>query len=154
LTRASQALKRAATLTKASAHAQTKAPAPGIEAKEKAITAAQGAALKKAEEIVIMQVGDLVIYTEYFVICSASNSQQMKAIVDSVEEELHKQRVRPRAVEGRNSKEWTLMDFGDFVVHVFEKESRAYYSLEKLWMDAPRVEFEPDESKAALAGQD
>lgn len=151
MTRTSEVITRSGA---ARAAAQHKPKAPGVEARAKAIAAAMAASGKKAEDVVVMQVGELVLYTEYFVICSASNTQQMKAIADSVEEELHRIRVRPRAVEGRNSKEWTLMDFGDFVVHVFEKEARAYYSLEKLWMDAPRVEFELDENKAALAGQD
>lgn len=152
MTKVAEAARKGA--ARKAAHDTAITKTPGTEARGKAIAAALGASEKKAEDIVVMQVGDLVLYTEYFVICSASNSQQMKAIADSIEETLHKRRIRPRTVEGRNSKEWTLMDFGDFVVHVFEKDARAYYSLEKLWMDAPRVEFDTDENKAALAGQD
>lgn len=84
--------------------------------------------------------GDLVHYTDYFVICSGTSTQQVEAIADNIEDELRQIGFKPSGVEGKRNAQWVLMDYGDMVVHVFEQEVRSFYELEKLWLDAPRIE--------------
>ena len=114
------------------------------------VTVAAGAASAKTiEPTVVLEVGDLIAITDYFVISSGSNDRQVRSIAEEVE-----RRVKvsggssPRAVEGLDDARWVLMDFGDFVVHVFNDEARAFYDLERLWSDAPRFAWE---SKLDLA---
>lgn len=99
---------------------------------------------KKANDPVIIDVGDVFSVSDYFVVVSGSNPRQVAAIVDAVEEELKKVGgPSPVRVEGAESREWVLMDYGPFVVHVFNQEQRDFYQLERLWGDRPRVEWEP-----------
>lgn len=77
--------------------------------------------------------------TDYFVICSGENPIQIKAIAEAIEEELAKSKVYPSGIEGLDFARWVLMDYGDFVIHIFNEDARAYYELERLWMDAPRI---------------
>ncbi len=103
---------------------------------------------KKAISLKALDLQGLVTYTDYFVICSGESTPQVKAIVDNVEEGLRKRNVHPRAIEGRAHAHWVLMDYGDVIVHVFEKETRDFYELEKLWLDAPEIEIEGAERSA------
>ncbi len=97
---------------------------------------------RKAENTQAFFVGEVMGITDWFVVTSASNTRQVRAIVDNIEEELTELLgVKPIAVEGLDSLDWVLMDFGGFVVHVFHHELRSYYNLERLWSDVPR--FEP-----------
>lgn len=118
--------------------------ASGIESRKKAMTAALAALDKKALEVEILQVGDLVHYTDYFVICSGTNTQQVDAIADNIEDELRKLGFKPMSVEGKRNAMWVLLDYGDLVVHVFDEENRQFYELGKLWLDAPRLEPQAD----------
>ncbi len=116
-----------------------------IDSHARAIAAAEAAAEKKANEVVVLDVGDILGITEAFVVASASNRRQVKAIVDEVEEQvrvLHGS--TPTSVEGLDDAGWVLMDYGDFVVHVFLDETREYYALERLWSDAPTIWREAD----------
>jgi len=88
----------------------------------------------------------LTIIADYFVICSGQSSIQVKAIVDHIEETLKKDSVRPLRVEGIGFAHWALIDYGDVIVHVFESKTRDYYGLEKLWLDAPRLLFENEDT--------
>jgi len=88
----------------------------------------------------------LTIIADYFVICSGQSSIQVKAIVDHIEETLKKDSIRPLRVEGIRFAHWALMDYGDVIVHVFESGTRDYYGLEKLWLDAPRLLFENEDT--------
>lgn len=107
-----------------------------------AVLAARASSEKKATEPVVMDLGDLVGLTDYFVICSASNDRQVKAIVDEIEELVFNEvNVKPRAIEGLHDATWVLMDYGDIVVHVMGDEARAFYSLERLWSDAVVVDW-------------
>ena len=100
------------------------------------------AAEKKAVGIVVLDLREIASFTEFFVIASGTNQRQVQAIADEVNEQLKKQlRRRPVRVEGYNSAEWVLVDYGDFIVHVFDKEARDFYDLERLWRDAKRVEL-------------
>ena len=89
--------------------------------------------------MLVLDVHDITNIADYFVICSGATARQVKAIADEVDHRLSKGRVFPQHVEGAAESIWLLMDYGDVVVHVFEAENRAYYDLEGLWGDAPKV---------------
>ena len=95
---------------------------------------------KKANNIVILDISELSEISEYFIICSGSNQNQVQAIADNVEEELCKLDVKGKKIEGFKNAEWILMDYSDFVIHIFSDEQREFYGLEKIWSDAKRVE--------------
>lgn len=95
---------------------------------------------KKANNIVILDISELSEISDYFVICSGSNQNQVQAIADNVEEELGKKEIKGKKVEGFKNAEWILMDYSDFVIHIFSDEQREFYGLEKIWSDAKRVE--------------
>ena len=105
---------------------------------------------KKAADVAVLEVKDLVHYAEYFVLCSGTSTQQVKTIVEHIEDGLRKQKEKKLGIEGLGHAHWVLMDYGDVIVHVFEPETRQYYELEKLWLDAPRVPV--DEAQADLGG--
>lgn len=94
---------------------------------------------KKAFEILVLDLSKLTFICDYFVICSGSNSTQVGAIAEGIGQDLAKAGVHPSHVEGATGANWVLMDYGDVVVHVFEEQTRTYYSLEKLWGEAPRI---------------
>jgi|SRR5438552_6702442 ribosome-associated protein len=98
---------------------------------------------KKAEEITILELekgpGP---FTDYFVVCSGTNPRQVQAISDEVEERLERTGLRPTHVEGYKQAEWVLLDYVDFVVHVFSEKARKFYDLERLWKSARRLEPE------------
>ena len=105
--------------------------------------AAAAASAKKGNEIVALDVGDILSITDAFVITSASNVRQVRTIVDEIEKAMKDQlSAPPTSVEGLDDATWVLLDFGDVVVHVFLDETRAYYELERLWADAPRIDWE------------
>ncbi|MEI6403360.1 MAG: ribosome silencing factor [Actinomycetota bacterium] len=108
-----------------------------------AITAARAADDKKAENTIVLQVGNVLGITEYFVITSASNRRLVRTIVDAVEEQVRAEHGRsPLRSEGVGEQQWVLVDFGDVVVHVFADEVRAYYEIERLYRDVPRLEWQ------------
>jgi ribosome-associated protein len=123
-----------------------------LDSREKALEIARLALDRKALELAVLDLAGLVMYTDFFVICSAQNTQQVKAIVDRIEEGLKRHGMRPQGVEGRAFAHWVLMDYGDVIVHVFEQETREFYELDKLWLDAPRVAV--DENQDILGGED
>jgi ribosome-associated protein len=96
---------------------------------------------KKGEDVLVLDLRELTSFTDFFVILTGNSSRQNAAIVESIEQDLKKKKTRPLGIEGKEVGEWILMDYGDFVVHVFSKRAREYYSLEKLWADAPRVAY-------------
>jgi ribosome-associated protein len=104
--------------------------------------AARSAAGRQAEDVVILDVRDLIVITDYFVIASGSSDRQVRTIAEQVERDLKVVGVRPVRVEGEAGARWILLDYVDLVVHVFHDEERAYYRLETLWQDAPRVRWE------------
>lgn len=114
-----------------------------------AIAAARAAAEKGATDIVVLQVGDVLAITDYFVIVSASNPRLVRAVAQDVEERVYlSDGPKPIRIEGMAESEWVLMDFGTFVVHVFHYETRSYYELERLWSDVPRVDWVDPEVEA------
>jgi ribosome-associated protein len=123
-----------------------------LESRELAVKAAVAALNKKGIDVIVLDLSGLTVIADYFVICSGESTTQVRAIAESVEEELAKNRVKPLGVEGAAYSHWILLDYGDVIVHVFEKDTRVYYNLEKLWMDAKTVEI--DEDKPGMAGKD
>ena len=119
-----------------------------------AIAAARAAFDKGATDILVLQVGDVLAITDYFVICSASNPRLVRTIVQETEDAVAKA-GGPKAlrVEGLNEAEWVLADHGTFVVHVFHEDARQYYELERLWSDVPKVEWEDPDHPAFAAGR-
>ena len=113
------------------------------DALQRSRVAAAAAADKKGEDIVVLDVGDILGIADAFVITSASNTRQVRTIVEEVEKQVReKSEAKPRAVEGLDDASWVLLDYGDVVVHVFLTETRAFYGLERLWADAARVPWE------------
>lgn len=96
---------------------------------------------KKGEDMVLLDLKDISSFTDYFVIIHGNSKRQNVAICENVEQELKEKNIRPASIEGRENAEWILMDYGNFIIHIFSKEAREYYSLEKLWGDAPRLNF-------------
>jgi ribosome-associated protein len=95
---------------------------------------------KKAQDVVVLDLRQTPAFTDYFVLCTGLNVRQVKAIADAVEDGLRAAKVRPSHVEGYERGEWVLMDYFTFVVHVFTAQTRAFYSLDRLWGDAERIE--------------
>lgn len=110
-------------------------------ARELALTAAQAAADKKAENIVLLDVSDQLVITDVFLLASAPNERQVKAIVDAVEEKLLACSEKPIRREGHRDGRWVLLDYADLVVHVQHSEERAFYELDRLWRDCPTIPF-------------
>jgi len=103
--------------------------------------AAQAALDKKAEHALALDLRPVADFTDYFLILTGQNQRQLVAIADAVTETLRASGLRPAHVEGYPRQEWILLDYGDFVVHVFSKRSREFYDLERLWGAATRVEL-------------
>jgi ribosome-associated protein len=103
---------------------------------------------KKAEDVAVLDMNACSSFTDYFVICHGRGTRQVRAISDKVEEKLKEAKIRPAHIEGYTAGEWILMDYIDFVVHIFTGEKRNYYGIEKLWADAPRVPLKKDRQEA------
>ncbi|MGI9666942.1 MAG: ribosome silencing factor [Acidimicrobiia bacterium] len=110
------------------------------EAVDAARTAAQAIADKKGEDIVALDLSGLLVVTDVFLVASGNSTRHVKTLVDDAEEALRLIDRKPIRREGTDFGEWVLLDYGDLVVHVFDTETRAYYELERLWADAPRIE--------------
>jgi ribosome-associated protein len=122
---------------------------------ELALAAAQAAADKKANDIVILDVADQLVITDAFVLASAPNERQVLAIVDAIEERLVQlpEKAKPVRREGERAGRWVLLDYVDVVVHVQHTEEREFYSLDRLWKDCPRVPF-VDAAERDLVAED
>ena len=94
---------------------------------------------KKGTDIAVLDLTGLSDFTDYFIICSGSNKSQIQALSDGIEEALVKEGVHITGIEGYDSANWILMDYGGFVVHIFDKDSRELYDLERIWSDAKKV---------------
>jgi len=105
---------------------------------------------RRASDIVVLDLRGLSMVTDYFIVCSGSSDTNVKAIADSVEAKLKEAGQRPFGIEGRQEGSWVLMDYVDFVIHVFQIEKRMAFALEDLWKDAKRVHLSP---AARTAGQ-
>ena len=110
-------------------------------------TAAAAAAEKLGQQIVAFDVSDQLAITDAFVLASASNDRQVKAIVDEIEDKLREIGVKPVRREGERDGRWVLIDYGEIVVHVQHEEEREFYALERLWRDCPLIELPADVSR-------
>jgi ribosome-associated protein len=116
-----------------------------------AVAAARAASDKQAEDIVVLDVSEVIVITDYFVICTATSARQVKTVIEAVEDEVRKLGVRPVRREGETGAGWWLLDYVDVVVHVFGVDEREYYDLERLWRDAPVVPWEDEAPIASRA---
>jgi len=108
---------------------------------ERMLTALRSAAEKKAINTVVLDLREIASFTDYFVITSGTNERQVQAISDEIVETLKKAGSPAARVEGYKTAEWILLDYGDFVVHVFDEKSRTFYDLERLWRESRRVDL-------------
>ena len=95
---------------------------------------------KKGIDITIIDISQISVLADYFIIAGGSNENQVKALVDNVEEQLAKEKVGARHMEGYSAANWILLDFGDIIVHVFNQEDRLFYDLERIWSDGKTVD--------------
>jgi ribosome-associated protein len=109
-----------------------------MKAREIALLGAFAASEKKASGVVMLDVGKLTSFTDYFLICTGDTDVQIRAIADAIVGDLKKRKIRVLHVEGYENAKWVLLDYGDVVVHIFNPELREFYQLEKLWADAPK----------------
>ncbi len=105
---------------------------------QSAVEAAQD---KQAVDITVLNLSGAGAFAEYFLLCSGRSQPQIQAIGEAIEEKLHRQGRRVAHREGKSSAEWVLLDYGDFVVHIFSERARQYYDLERLWRSAERITF-------------
>jgi ribosome-associated protein len=97
---------------------------------------------KKARDIVVMDMKELMSSTDYFMVCSAPTATQVRAIADNIEEKMDEAGIHFNHKEGYREGEWVLLDYGDVVAHIFRQEAREYYALERLWGEAPLTPYE------------
>ncbi len=122
-----------------------------MDSKQLALKASELIFEKKGYDVNILDLSKITSFTDYFVICSADSDTQVKAISDEVERKLREQGVNSWHREGYDSLSWVLLDYVDVVVHIFKKDSRLFYNLEKLWGDAPVIEVnDPSLKKESL----
>ena len=125
-------------------------PAPAVPARtlvneseeqldDRILTALRAAAEKKASDVVVLDLREIASFTDFFVIVSGNNERQVQAISDEVSDTLKKSGNPAARVEGYKTAEWILLDYGDFVVHVFDEKARKFYDLERLWRESRRV---------------
>jgi ribosome-associated protein len=117
---------------------------------ELALAAAQAAADKLAQDVLLLDVSEQLVITDVFLLASAPNDRQVKAVVDEIEDRLRDLGAKPVRREGAEEGRWVLLDFADIVVHVQHEEERIYYALERLWKDCPVIPFvDADQARAA-----
>src|SRR4051812_13265923 len=119
------------------------------------IAAARAADSKSADDVVVLEVGPVMAVCGYFVIASASNTRLVRTVAEEVEERLKEAGgPKPLRIEGLDDLRWVLLDYGDFVVHVFSDEARRYYDLERLWSDVARIDWRQPLSAVAEPASD
>ncbi|PYS72484.1 MAG: ribosome silencing factor [Acidobacteria bacterium] len=111
---------------------------------ERLLSALNAAAEKKALDVVVLDLREIASFTDFFVIATGANERQVQAISDEVYETLKKSGSTAARVEGYKTAEWVLLDYGDFVFHVFEQKARQFYDLERLWRESKRVDLPPE----------
>ena len=121
---------------------------------EKVNLCAEAVLEKKAEDVMVLDMRGLVGYTDYFIVCSGDSAVQIRAIADELMRGLKDKGCRPLHAEGYDDARWVLLDYGDLIVHVFLREVREFYELEKLWADAPcgRIEDKKQQGRGGGAG--
>ena len=113
-----------------------------MESKELAILAARAMDERRGTKITVLKVEDLSTITDYFVVGTGASRVQTRAMSDNIEDELEKADIRPNRIEGLQEGRWILMDYGQVIIHIFQEDERNFYSLERLWADAPSLPHE------------
>ncbi len=113
-----------------------------MTSKSKAKTAYAALAEKKGEDIKIIDISNISVLADYFIIASGANRNQIQAMADQVQEELAKEEVQVRQIEGYQTANWILMDYGDVIIHIFSSEDRLFYDLERIWRDGAAIAVE------------
>ena len=108
--------------------------------KTMAATAYEALNEKKGEDIKIIQISEISIMADYFIIASAGSTPQVQALINNVEEKMHEQGYSVKRIEGTKNSSWVLMDYGDVVVHIFDREDRLFYDLERIWSDGKMID--------------
>jgi ribosome-associated protein len=124
---------------------------PGVEAREKALAAAEAALEKKAYDLVVLQSEHLSTIADYFLIATGRSDVQVQAIARGIEERMVKDGIRPLAVEGLNHAHWVVLDYDDVVIHIFYEPARDFYRLERTWSDARVVKL-PEAIRVQVEG--
>ena len=112
------------------------------ESKKMALLAVEALEDKKAEDITIIDISEVSVLADYFIIADGNNKNQVQAMVDNVQEELFKAGYEMKQMEGYREGNWILLDFGDIIIHIFDKENRLFYDLERIWKDGHHVSVE------------
>ena len=141
----SQKLREKSLPSEASANSGTSTAAGDTGLDERILLALHAVAEKKALDPVVLDLRRVASFTDFFVITSGANKRQVQAISDGVVEQLKKNGTRAARVEGYQTAEWILVDYGDFILHVFDEKARRFYDLERLWREAVRVNVPPDQ---------
>ncbi len=115
-----------------------------MNSKELALSIAKFLDSKKATDLEVIQIGELTTIGDYFVVATASNTTLVKSLCEDLDDYLGRQGIEPKRIEGRSSAQWILMDYRDVIVHIFYAETRNFYSIDRVWADAPRVPLELD----------
>jgi len=115
-----------------------------LEPKDYAILAAQAAADKKASDVTVIGVGEILVVADYFLIATGNTDRQVRVIAEEIESQLKEAGLRAIGREGEQEGKWLLVDFGELVIHIFQPSERAFYRLENLWSDAPHLELDPE----------
>lgn len=123
-----------------------------VEARNKALLCAGAADRFKAFDLVLLEVGEISSFADYFLICSGKSSRQVQGIADNMEAALGEHGFKPLGIEGRSEGQWVLMDYGDVIVHIFYEPVRSFYDLESLWADAKRVAWEEETAQTCSPG--
>ena len=129
----------------------TSAPANPADFDERIRWALQAAAEKKAIDLTVLDLRGVVTFTDFFIIATGANKRQMQAITDEIVEQLKRRGTPAARVEGYKTAEWILIDYGDFIVHVFDEKARRFYDLEYLWREAKRMDVSPGVLESQVA---
>lgn len=113
-----------------------------MDTKEKVTLISQTLSNKKADDIEVIEIGDLTILTDYFVIASASNTTHVRALADEVEYIGKQAGIYPDRIEGYQTANWIVLDYGDVIVHLFYQQTREFYNLDKLWSDGTKIDIQ------------
>lgn len=111
-----------------------------MESKEMAKLAIQALEDKKAEDISVIDISSVSVLADYFIIANGSNRSQIQAMIDNVEERLGRSGAELKQIEGYDTANWVLMDYGDIIVHVFDRDNRLFYDLERIWRDGKKID--------------
>ena len=111
------------------------------QAKEMAKIAFEALEDKKGEDVCAIDISSVSVLADYFVIANGNSDSQVRALVDNVEEKMHKAGYELKEQEGNNSGTWVLLDYGDIIIHIFDRENRPFYNLERIWSDGKDVEM-------------